>query len=126
MRVLSKKKTIDFLKGTTPRMSEWRMYRHMYYEQKLKPFVDQAHDAAREKFNQRECMAGGKQAKEPKRVVSWTAVAMEHYEKETLDIKQKVRDAIEEHAKLTKNGPLLEGDLNGKIDWLEAYAIQHL
>lgn len=96
------------------------MYGQMYCEQKLKPFVDQAHDAAHQECeSKKETTADGEQGKEPLRIVSWTAVAMEHYEKETEDIKQEVRNAVEEHAKLTRDGTPLDGDPDGKIVQLE-------
>lgn len=114
------KATFDFLKGTSPRMPEWRMYGHMYYEEKLKPLVKQAYKATCNECNQN-CVGRTDEQKPMKpEVVYWNTIAQEMFEKETMDVKVKVAKAVEEQVnktKVLKDRALLEGDT--EIDKLQ-------
>lgn len=82
------------------------MYGQMYYRRKLKPFVDVAHKAACD-------LAAANKDDEPPRVIYWTAVAKEHYARESEEVKTLVRKAVQERAdeiKLFKEPVLPAGD----------------
>lgn len=101
------------------------MYGSLYNDEKLKPFVDQAHDAAIQVHNQN-IPDNEKEKKLPQRVVSWTAVAQELYEKETEEVKQKVLDAVREKARLTNAGLALKEGMDQEVAQLEAYVVSLL
>lgn len=91
------------------------MYGHMHHEEKLKPLVDQAHNAALQEYEQKRTEQPG--LKVPQYMTFWSAIAQELYAKETADMKKMVAEAVEEEvqqAKILKNGPLLEGDMEKK------------
>jgi hypothetical protein len=92
----SSKKIIDYLRGTAPKMPEWRLYGSMYYEDKLKPQVDRLYEAACLEYEKR-CAEGTNtdDSKPPKRVTIWSAVAKEEYGRESDDVKKKVAAAVE-------------------------------
>lgn len=67
------------------------MYGHMYNE-KLQPLVDIAHEAARQKYKKK----NPEGIKYPLRMLSWNAIAKQHWAKESDEIKKLVIDAGEE------------------------------
>lgn len=74
------------------------MYGRLYYKEKLKPLVDKAHDAALAEFNSKPAEGNeGGPPQMPKRVLSWAAVAKEEYARESVNVKRRVQDALEEH-----------------------------
>ncbi len=93
-------KTIKFLKQPARMIPNWQMYGHIYYEEKLKPLVDWAHDAACLEHGRKLNGSGNKKAKEPLRVTSWNAVAKEQFKLESEDVKKRVQDALQEQAKM--------------------------
>lgn len=138
----SSKILFDFLiQGTIPRMPEWRMYGHIYNEEKVKPLAKQAYEAACREYDQLEQTdkdesdesaqtdkdeseqtdKGG--SKKPQYVVYWTAVSQEEYAKETPDVKRIVVQAVEEHFKngrILKDGPPPDADTDQKAARLGA------
>ncbi len=97
---------INFMKPPTRAMSDWQMYGHLYYKDKLKPFVDEAHRivCSENKPNLPEGSDGepvegsdGEPVKDPERLATWTAVVKDHYEQESEDVKEIVRNALREH-----------------------------
>ncbi len=93
-------------------MPEWRMYGHMYYEEKLKPLVKQAYEAACLEYNQNYAGRTDEQQSMKPEVVYWNAIAKEQYEKETAEVKAKVARVVEQvnKAKVLKDRALLDGD----------------
>lgn len=89
------------------------MYGQMYYQEKLKLLVDKAHNAALIEYKRGLPKENaGKDDKEPKRVSSWGAVAMEQYAQETEEVKQKVQDAVRRQGMSNDalNEPLLQSE----------------
>lgn len=124
------RKTINFMKGTTPKLPEWKMYGRMNNLEQIKPLVDKVFDAARKEFKRRAEDEGeeGESIKKPHRVNFWTNVAMQEYAKVSDDMKIKVRDAVEqEHAinRRSKDGKRLE-DNNAKLAELETSVVLNL
>ncbi len=94
-------------------MPAWQMYGHLYYKNKLKPLVDEAHEAIRMEYKHKLLEGNnGVKLKKPQRVQSWAAVVKAQYALESEDVKKEVRDALKEHAKMIKiaNEPLLADD----------------
>lgn len=114
------------MKGTTPKLPEWKMYGRMNNLEKIKPLVDEVFDAARKEFKSRpEGGEDGELIKAPHRVNFWTNVAMQEYAKVSDDMKIKVRDAVEqEHAtnRRSKDGKQLE-DKDAKLAELETSVV---
>lgn len=75
------------------------MYGQMYPE-KLKTFIDEAHDAALKEWEHaRPIGKDGLPKSRPKRVTSWGAIARKLYAEESPEVRSHVKIATEEHAK---------------------------
>ncbi len=70
--------------------------------------MDEAHDAARANYK-RKPKDEKEKLKPPRRVSSWTTVALEQWARETEDVKKLVREAVQERAEEIKlfNDPLI-------------------
>ncbi len=120
-----KKKIIDFMKGATPKMPDWRLYGHMYHDEKMKVPVEKAHGAACQEHDQKvEQGIIDKESKRPYYMTYWSALAQEMYANETAEVKAKVAVALKEQSDQAKRGGLSVEDADGCLRQLKSYVIQ--
>lgn len=118
----SKKKTIDFMKGTRPKMPEWRMYGQMHPD-KMKPLVDEAFEVVRQEHNAKPKVFGKDTPKMPIQMSSWSIVAQELYANETAEVKARVAAAVKEQvdkAKLVREDLPFEATTERRVAKLES------
>jgi len=105
------------MKPPTRAMSDWQMYGHRIVCSENKPNLPEGSDG--------EPVEGsdGEPVKDPERLATWTAVVKDHYEQESEDVKEIVRNALREHMNkvIASKQPMLSLSLDLLMDCLDSF-----